>query len=281
MNMKKCFSCTWVSVLTILMLAIFLNACTGDGVDTIADSSGVNTSNMSAEMHVSYTGSQTVTIEVLLREGPITSSTDIDLQSGDTLKASTVGDPSQLDFSNNLFDNLLEITNQVKTLEQGTRRVYNHIISGIWYYANIDAKYRNKPFTVSLLRNSQNDAPDSVVTLPPDFNLSIDELSSSNMVSRSGPITVRWTPANPGYSKELTGFVNCTDGATDEWSAVALDRNADSYVIPTSTLSGYTGDCIITIGVESWTLGTADPALNLTSFIQGHQYRTTAIATVE
>ena len=270
-----------VFVLITFSLTTGLVACTGDDVNTIADSPGVSTASMSAEMHVSYTGSQTVTIEVLLREGPITSNTDINLISGDTLKASTVGDPSQLNFSDDLFDNLLEISNQVKTLQRGTRRVYDNIISGIWYYATTEAKYRDKPFTVSLLRNSQNDAPNSVVVLPPDFSISVDELASSNVVSRSGPVTVRWSPINPGYSMEITGFVNCSDGVTDNWPAASLNSSAGSYAIPIENLTGYAGDCIITLGVEIWTLGSVDSALQLTSFIKGHQYRTLAIATVE
>ncbi|MCG6969484.1 MAG: hypothetical protein LJE85_06930 [Gammaproteobacteria bacterium] len=265
----------------ILILAVIINACTSDDVNTIVDSPGVNTASISAEIHVSYTGSQAVTIEVMLREGTINSNTDINLISGDTLKASTVGDPSQLNFSDDLFNNLLEISNQVKTLQRGTRRVYDHIISGIWYYATTDAKYRDKEFTVSLLRNSQNDAPNSVVSLPPDFSISIDELTASNIVSRSGPVTVRWSPISPGYSMEITGFVNCSNGDTDEWPAVSLNSSAGSYVIPTENLTGYSGDCIITIGAETWTLGSTDPAFQITSFIQGHQYRTRAIATVE
>jgi hypothetical protein len=134
---------------------------------SVTDSAGVATSSISAEIHVSYTGSQVVTVETLLRDGPVGSGTDINLVSGDTLKVSTLGDPSQLSYSDNLFDRLVEVTDQVKNLEQGSRRVYGKYISGVWYYATIDAKYRDKDFTVSLLRDHQNDAPNSIIHLPP------------------------------------------------------------------------------------------------------------------
>ena len=46
---------------------VMMNACTSN--DSVVDSRGVATSSMSAEIHVSYTGSQVVTIETMLREG--------------------------------------------------------------------------------------------------------------------------------------------------------------------------------------------------------------------
>jgi hypothetical protein len=227
-----------------------------------------------------------VTIEVMLREGPIDSNNDINLISGDTLKASTVGDLSNLNFSDNLYDNLIEISNQIKTLEQGTRRIYNDIISGIWYYTATDAKYRDKEFTVSLLRGNQNDAANSVVRLPPDISISVDELASSSIVSRSGTITVRWSMAGDSnnqtsYPMQVTGYINCSNGESGGWQSNIFDSTTGNYVVPSNEVSGFTGQCIVTIGVESSTLGSADPALHPTSFIRGHQYRTLAIATVE
>ncbi|WP_455209782.1 hypothetical protein [Kaarinaea lacus] len=263
-----------------IMLASIVSGCISGDDYAVVDSPGVATSSISAEMHVSYTGSQAVTIEVMLREGQIDSNTDINLTAGDVLKASTIGDPSQLDFGDDLFDNLIEISNQVKTLEQGTRRVYNDIIAGIWYYATTDAKYRDKEFTLSLLRGGQNDAPNSVVRLPPDFNLSVDEWVNGSEVSRSGPITLRWSPVIPGYSMEISGFVNCDSGTTAEWPGQSVNSADGSLEIPALTFD-YTGDCIITFRVESWTLGSPDPALDPSSFIKGHQYRTMLIATVE
>ena len=266
------------------MLAIVISACT-DEAHSIVDSSAVDTSAMSAETHVSYAGSQYVTIEVMLREGAANSNTDINLISGDALKASTVGDPSNLSFSNNLFDNLAEISNQVVTLQQGTRRVYNDIISGTWYYATTDAKYREKEYTVALLRGNRNDAPNSVVRLPPDFSLGVNELANTSVLSRSGDITDTWDlsgNANPpkSYTMEITAFVNCSNGTANDQTLGSVDSGQGSYTIAANTFN-YSGDCIITIGVESWTLGTADPALHPSSFIKGHQYRTIAIATVD
>lgn len=273
-----------------VLLAVILAGCTSDDDYKVVDSPGVATSSISAQMHVSYTGSQLVTVEVLLREGPVNSDTDINLISGDTLKASTMGDPSHLNYGDNLYDNLIEISNQVKTLQQGTRRIYNRIIAGIWYYASTDSKYRHEEFTVALLRGGQNDAPHSVVRLPPDMNISVDELATSSILSRSGPITVRWSPANPddslvGYSMEISGFVTCANGASGEWSSGVFDNPPgnpiDSYEIAANTFAGYAGECIVTLGVESSTLGSADSALHPSSFIRAHQYRTLAIDTAE
>jgi len=108
--MKSYFHRSCVILLAILF-AVVVSGCSGSDDYKVVDSPGVATNSISAEMHVSYTGSQTVTIEVMLREGLVTSNTDINLTSGDTLKASTIGDPSQLDFGDNLFDNLIEISN--------------------------------------------------------------------------------------------------------------------------------------------------------------------------
>ena len=277
--MQLLFICTFVIALTVIV-----GGCTNDDYQVV-DSPGVPTDSISAEMHVNYTGSQVVTVEVMMREGPVNSNTDINLTGGDTLKGSTIGDPSNLNYGDNLYDNLIEISNQVKTLERGTRRVYDHAIAGIWYYTSTEAKYRTKEFTVSFLRGGQNNAPRSVVRLPPDMSISIDELATTRTLSRSGPITVRWSPANPGYSMEVSGFVNCSDGAIGEWSSGVFDNlpgnPVDSYEIAANTFAGYSGDCIVTIGVESSILGSADPALHPSSFIRGHQYRRLQIATSE
>jgi hypothetical protein len=252
---------------------------------SVTDSAGVATSSISAEIHVSYTGSQLVTVETKLRDGPINSDTDINLISGDTLKVSTVGDPSSLNFSDNLFDHLLEVADQVKTMKRGSRYVYDRYISGIWYYTSIDAKYRDKDFTVSLSRDHQNDAPNSVIHLPPEFTISVDETQTNPVLSRSALMTVRWTPANPGYSMKVSGFVNCSNGDNGEWDSGSFTNQApnptDYYEIPANTFSGYSGDCIVTMGVENSLLKAADPAFRPGSSIQSHQYRTVAVSTTE
>jgi len=268
------------------MFAVVLSGCTEDDGYEVVDSTGVATSSIAADMHVSYTGSQVVTVEVNLNEGPLGAYNDINLIYGDTLKASTIGDPANLNFSDNLFDNLLEITNQVKTLQQGTRRVYGNEISGIWYYATIDAKYRDKEFTLSLERGYQNDAPNSVVSLPPDFRVGIAEAAGGNTVSRSGPISVTWSPANAGFFQEIRAFVNCSNGTTDEqsWEINNFDtaNPLSSYAIPAGTFNYPTATyCDITFGMEHRGRGTADPALHSTSTIQAHQYRNITIGTVE
>jgi len=257
-----------------------LNACFND----VADSTGVATSSMSAEIHVSYTGSQVVTVETMLRDGPISSTTDINLTGGDTLKVSTLGDPSKLNYSDNLFDRLLEVSDQVKIMEQGSRRIYGKYISGLWYYATIDAKYRDKEFTVAFFRDKQNDAPNSAVSLPPGFSVSIEEMQVNPVLSRSGAMTVRWSPANPGYSMKVSGFVSCSNGTSGEWdsgSFVNQDPSPDYHQIPAGTFSTYTGDCIVTIGVENSIMNSADPAFRPGSFIQSHQYRSLAVATTD
>ena len=78
------------------VLAIIFSGCTVEDSNKIVDSPGVSTNSMSAEMHVSYTGANSVSVEVMLREGPINSTTDINLIAGDTLKTSTIGDPSSI-----------------------------------------------------------------------------------------------------------------------------------------------------------------------------------------
>lgn len=266
------------SFLTSLML---LNACTVDD-HSVSDSDGLATNSITEETHVSYTGSQVVTIETKLRDG---SNTDVNLVSGDTLKVSTVGDPSHLNFSDNLFDRLPDVADQVKVMQQGSRRVYDQYVSGLWYYATIDAKYRDKEFTVALLRDRQNDAPNSVVTLPPEFTISIDEMQSLATLSRSAPMTVRWTPANPGYTMKVSVFVNCSNGTKGKWDSGSFVNQApnplDNYQIPTTAYAGYSGECIVTVGVENSQLNAADASLGPGSTIQSHQYRTIAVTTME
>ena len=92
---------------------------------------------------------------------------------------------------------------------------------------------------------------------------------------------MRWTPANPGYSMKVSGFVTCSNGASGEWDSGSFVSQTDSYEIAAGTFGGYTGDCSVTIGVENSLLKAADPAFRPGSFIQSHQYRSIAVATIE
>jgi hypothetical protein len=68
------------------------------------------------------------------------------------------------------------------------------------------------------------------------------------------------------YFMEISGFVNCANDTSGEWSSGVFDNPRgnpiDNHEISANTFTGYTGDCIVTLGVESSVLGTADPALH-------------------
>ena len=252
-----------------MAMVFMLNACTYD--DHVVDSSGLATSEIEAYIHVRYDGSQVVTIDAQLYKGY----PRVNLVDGDILRVSTVGDTSQLNYSDNLFGRLLELSDQVKILEQ-VRGTYN-----ISYYTTIDAKYRDKEFTVALIRNNEQDAPNSIVKLPPDFSVSIDQMQNNTTLSRSGPMTVRWTPANLGYDMEVSGSVTCDNGDDGVWYAGRFTNQTDNYEIAAGKFSNYTGNCTVTIDVESSHRGEADPALFFASYIQSHRIRSIAVATTE
>jgi hypothetical protein len=80
---------------------------------------------------------------------------------------------------------------------------------------------------------------------------------------------------------KVSGFVNCSDGTSGQWDSGSFVNATDNYQIPAGAFSGYTGDCIITIAVENSIFKTADPAFRPGSYIQSHQYRTLAVATID
>jgi hypothetical protein len=268
-KMAQAFKKPIVGYASLITMVLILSAC--DNHD-VKDSSDVATSDISAYINVKYDGSQVVSIEANLKTS---SYTQVKLVDGDILRVSTLGDLSQLHYSDNLYDRLLVVSEQVKTLD----RVGSG--SDINYYTTMDAKYHDKEFTVALFRDKKRDAPNTVLQLPPDFSVSIDQAQSGTPLSRSGPMTVRWTPANPGYSMQISGFVNCSNGDHGGWYSGSFVNQTDSYDIAANTFSGFTGNCTVTIDVESSNSKKADPAFRFDSSIHGHQTRSIAVETVE
>jgi hypothetical protein len=78
-----------------------------------------------------------VTIDAGLRTG---SYTDVNLVDGDILRVSTLGGASESNYSDNLFDRLLELSGQVKILKQ----VGSKYAAGISYYGT-DTAIKNLP----------------------------------------------------------------------------------------------------------------------------------------
>lgn len=270
-------SCT-IGILWLLLLT----SCDDD--DTV-DSSSVETREISAEIHVRYDGQSDVNIETMLREGPINSNTDVFLVDGDELRVSTLGDLSGIHYSDDLFDNLIQTSDQDKVMALGERTVYGERQSGIWYQSRFDPQYRSNVFTVSFRGGARRSAPNSTVELPPDFNITAPLSGMDVLYSRSmDTVQVSWEPANTGFAMDVVAHISCVNGSVGTWSTGNIIDNASYsgvYDIPPNTFSGYTGECGVTVSVERSRLGAIDPAYGQGGYIRGLQYRTVAINTID
>ena len=262
----------------VFILLLSLNGCGDSGPESVP-SQGVTTESLSADMHVSSTGGEVVTVEAAIRQGAVSNGYFVDLSTGDSLRASSIGDPADIRFDGDLFGKTARLPDWIKSLEKGTRNVFVHHQDGIWYFTTFSGTAEDTEFTISLLRNDQNDAPRTTVKLPPAY--AITEPAAGQVFSRnSDPITVTWSPGDSGYVMRLKGFVSCQNNASGEWSSSEI-VDTGGYVIGAGTFNGYSGSCSIVIGVERFRHGQLDPAFGCGGKIEAHQYRTIMINSLD
>ncbi|MBU0729350.1 MAG: hypothetical protein KKE17_06740 [Proteobacteria bacterium] len=259
-------------------LVLSMHGC-GDPGSNHVSSRGVTTESISADMHVSSSDGEVVTVEAAIKEGTFASGFYIDLAPEDIFMASVVGEPSSVRINDNLFENTSQLEEKYKRLTQGTRDVFGISQDGIWYYTTFGGTDENTEITISLLREQQNDAPRTIVKLPPAFEI-LEPLAGQAFSRSSDAITVGWNQGSLGDVMRLKGFVSCLNNSNGVWSSPEI-TDTGSYVINAGTFSGYTGSCSVSIGVERFRLGQLDPAFGNGGKIEAHQYRMVMIFTVE
>ena len=204
-------------------------------------SSALNTSGIHADISAMVEDSQTK-IEVVRRAGGANSTTYVELEGGDTLEATDGTDTN----------------------------ILGHSSFGVYhsYTTTFSVTTPETEFTISLLRESETEAPISIAEITEDF--SITAPAEGAVHSRQDSLLISWEAANPDNEVlYLEASGTCVFTITKE-----LSLSDGSYTINNSDFDSINEEeaqesCELEIKLERRKTGTLDPAFGSGSIVGG------------
>jgi hypothetical protein len=216
-------------------LFIFATACSD------IKSSALNTSGIHADISAMVEDNQTK-VEVILRAGAENSTTYVELETGDSLEATDGTDTN----------------------------ILGHSSFGVFhsYNATFSTTDPDTEFTISLLRESETEAPLSIAELTEDFTLTTP--ADGAVHSRQEPLIISWEAENPdNETLYLEASGTCVFSITKE-----LSLSDGSYTINSSDFDSINEEeaqesCQFDIKLERRKTGSLDPAFGSGSIFGG------------
>lgn len=153
-------------------------------------------------------------------------------------------------------------------------------ILDIDYQEYLDVTADDTEFTIALLRQNDSDAPDSKVTLPPNF--SIHGPLSSDVFTRNQTIAVDWDGLGEGKTANLNISSVCkTTTGSDILQATNMsidddgqyDINLGELDMFKNTEVDYSKDCTLNLTIRRESIGQVDSMFVSGSKIEAAQYR--------
>lgn len=249
------------------LVAWWLVATVVSGCDLSSSTIGedrVATDDMDATIRVEARDATVTEVWAQLRDMNISSDNVYVTLGQDSFRASTVGDFSTLDFSEDLFGNVGDLSHDIKRLHaEGD-------IDPEKYSARFPGDYVGRTFTVSFTRKGKRtSAPLSTVVMPEGFTL--DGPATDQMFSLANDdIVVTWSPVttNSADAMFLNVSASCANGRSYEHD---FEASGDPLVVDPGTRTITTGElnlafagiipnCNVTIMVVRSRLGILDPA---------------------
>lgn len=267
-----------IATFTVIICTLLVSACDDD--DPIP-SSLVDTSNTHVDIHVVSEQSDRVTVMVQLLEGGVGSNTQVALIDSDELWLTGEKPVTELNLSENLFDELSQMRLSDKKLQSTAADFFIfpffYFVGDIRYFANVMADPSNT-YYVSYFRNEYAHAPNSFVTLPQSFQ--ITSPTPSTMASRVNDLIITWESFGSQDTVEIFETSSClneNDPILSEYSTT----DSGSFTIPGGSLAaGATGQCSTTLEVTKVRLGQID--VNLQSgLIRGRRVQQVNIQTTD
>ncbi len=216
-------------------------AATGCSKETVS-SANIRTKGIAATIVVTGSASGSSEVEATLRVGGDESNTYVMLEGGDKLVAKAA-----------------EETKDMHAESEGV------------YLAQFATNAQDTPFTVSLLRGEDEDAPDNTVSLPAPFT--IGALPTTSPSRASDDLTVTWDPATGGDSMRMEVKGDCIFS-----KKFSIPGDSGSFVIAKGQLDSTGGSepkaCDLTITLWRTRKGTTDIGLDRESSIEASQRRT-------
>ena len=235
---------------SLIRLFVTLGLCTVLSACNTVNSKDLKTSGITADITIDGSSSQT-SVTAFLSTGSGLGADPVNLDPGDTLSTSD-GTNSQV---------------MVKA-------------SNGKYITSFPGN-TSKPYTVSLTRNADVDAPNTAVTLPAPFT--INSPTANQTFVSNAPIPLTWSPAAGSGTLKTNHSVDCTDN-----TGATLSSNSASYTIsntgntsitlsmPTPSPGTTLASCSAIITLKLSTNGTVDPAYGSGSIV-GRQTRSVSI----
>ncbi len=200
---------------------------------TSVDSSDIKTHGINPGMHVTSSADAAGShVDVTLHVGN-SPTTFVNLADGDSLTASTGGDPVELKESN-----LLGVTS---------------------YSGDLDTQEPGTKVTIVFTRQSDESAPASTVTMTEKLSLSSPQPGAA--FSRDADdLTVAWTsdPSDDGVTVSWTG--DCVEAGSIDVAAGESQATIDKSTIKKRQGDNVADSCDVTIAATRTRTGTLDPA---------------------
>lgn len=198
-----------------ILVLLSLTLLTGCGGETASPTTWYPVSSIYAYMKAVQDVSGNVNTTVQLRNGPTVDATYLYLDGGDRLYSSLDISPQQyLDFNGNLFSNSLELSQRLKVMSSRDLYtdygVFTNVIFGKPEYFSVDTPNTSSSPTrayVGFERNGQ--VLESSVELPAAFQIVAP--ASGDSISRTTPLVLTWTDADPATTMELDVAGICED----------------------------------------------------------------------
>lgn len=211
----------WASVMAIGSLAGLLAGC--DDEENI-DSSDIKTHGIYADFAAASNG-KTTTVDAVLLAGGDDSNVFVDLEAGDTLLAK---------------------------IDDGTSQTLRGDADGKHYKKTFDVG--EGKVTISFQREDDEDAPNSYVTLPDPFAMSLD----ADELERGEDLVVTWEPANDGGTMHWKVSGDCI------WGEDGSTNDDGKYTISSDDIEVHATDkgesCKVTVTLERRRNGQVDSA---------------------
>jgi hypothetical protein len=208
------------------------------GCSESVESTDVKTTGIYPEITVTADGSGSSRVRVRLKVGGSNSNTLLDLTGGDELTATVDGDTKVLDETSDET-----YTATFPTDEEGTE------------------------FTIAFTREDDDSAPESTVTLPAPFTMSVSPTEASRA---SDDVDVEWDPPATG-NLEFSLSGNCIKSQDDDLP------DDGSHTITADSIETFKDDeeesCTVSVELERAQRGNIDPAFTEGGMIKALQVR--------
>jgi hypothetical protein len=152
----------------------------------------------------------------------------------------------------------------------------------IHYNGSLDNVKDGATYTVSLFRDTEVDAKNSVVTMPLAFDL-IEPTASSSFSRTNDDIQITWQPIENNTYIEASFNTSCPDSNFNVVTyTMKLDQDDGAALIEAGKINDNTlsGTCNTTLTLVKRRTGTLDPAY-IGGYISANQVRTMSFITVD